>query len=166
MQIKPWTKPKSWQEPTDAEVQKVTELLKKKPAGEFQIVIRDPQGNPQVIENAPFFFDSTPMPTRYWLVDPDLLYWISKLESLGGVKQVQQDFSLEEIATIHKEYELGRDAAIDMKYEGPRPSGGVGGTRQGVKCLHAHVANYLVDSKDFVGKWALNKINELKKEET
>ncbi len=28
---------------------------------------------------------------------------------------------------------------------GPRPSAGVGGTREGVKCLHAHYANYLVN---------------------
>jgi hypothetical protein len=31
-------------------------------------------------------------------------------------------------------------------------SGGVGGTRIGVKCLHAHLANYLVCAQDPVGQ--------------
>ena len=31
-------------------------------------------------------------------------------------------------------------------------SGGVGGTRIGVKCLHAHLANYLVCADDPVGQ--------------
>jgi len=30
-------------------------------------------------------------------------------------------------------------------------SGGVGGTRIGVKCLHAHLANFLVGADDPVG---------------
>jgi hypothetical protein len=30
-------------------------------------------------------------------------------------------------------------------------SGGVGGTRRGVKCLHAHLANYLAGDDDPVG---------------
>ena len=34
---------------------------------------------------------------------------------------------------------------------GPRPSGGVGGTRQGVKCLHAHLAYFLAGGDDPVG---------------
>ena len=34
-----------------------------------------------------------------------------------------------------------------------RPSGGVGGTRQGVKCLHAHYAWHLAGGDDPVGRW-------------
>ena len=36
--------------------------------------------------------------------------------------------------------------------------GGVGGTRQGIKCLHAHYANYLSGGDDFVGRWAAERI--------
>ena len=35
---------------------------------------------------------------------------------------------------------------------GPRPSGGVGGTRTGVKCLHAHLAWWLAGGDDPVGR--------------
>ena len=38
-------------------------------------------------------------------------------------------------------------------HAGPRPSGGVGGTRTGVKCLHAHYAWHLAGGDDPVGRW-------------
>ena len=50
----------------------VAELLGRRPAGEFEVVVRADDGRPAVIANAPFLFDGTPMPTRYWLVDPHL----------------------------------------------------------------------------------------------
>ncbi len=43
---------------------------------------------------------------------------------------------------------------------GPRPSGGVGGTRQGVKCLHAHYAAFLAGSDDPVGRWVAARLRE------
>ena len=49
---------------------------------------------------------------------------------------------------------------IDDGYLGPKPSGGVGGTRRGVKCLHAHVANFLATKNDVIGQWAIEKIDE------
>ncbi|HEY5009700.1 MAG TPA: DUF501 domain-containing protein, partial [Acidimicrobiales bacterium] len=39
-----------------------------------------------------------------------------------------------------------------VRTDGAQPSGGVGGTRVGVKCLHAHLANYLVGAHDPVGE--------------
>jgi hypothetical protein len=38
-----------------------------------------------------------------------------------------------------------------VRGDGAQASGGVGGTRVGVKCLHAHLANYLVGADDPVG---------------
>ena len=46
-----------------------------------------------------------------------------------------------------------RDADIADDHAGPRPSGGVGGTRRGLKCLHAHYAWYLAGGDDPVGAW-------------
>ena len=45
-----------------------------------------------------------------------------------------------------------------MGHSGPRPSGGVGGTRQGVKCLHAHLAWYLAGGDDPVGRWTAGEL--------
>ena len=57
------------------------------------------------------------------------------------------------LQAAHDEYAAERDAAIPADHVGPRPSGGVGGTRKGVKCLHAHYANFLAGADDPVGAW-------------
>ena len=44
-------------------------------------------------------------------------------------------------------------SAMPPGWHGPRPAGGVGGTRRGVKCLHAHYAWHLVGGDDPVGRW-------------
>ena len=96
-----------------------------------------------MIANAPFLDDGTPMPTRYWLVDPTLREVVSTLESTGGVRLAESSVPSERIAEAHARYADERDALIPADHTGPRPSGGVGGTRQGVKCLHAHLAWWL-----------------------
>ena len=58
-------------------------------------------GRPAVIANAPFLDDGTPMPTRYWLVDPDLREAVSRLESAGGVRQAEAAVPAARIAEAH-----------------------------------------------------------------
>ncbi len=55
----------------DADDDRVTELLGRRPAGRYEVVVRDHTGSPVVIRNAPLLDDGTPMPTRYWLVGRD-----------------------------------------------------------------------------------------------
>ncbi|NND75004.1 MAG: DUF501 domain-containing protein, partial [Ilumatobacter sp.] len=55
-------------------------------------------------------------------------------------------------------YARERDDALPSDHAGPRPSGGVGGTRQGVKCLHAHLANLLAGAADPVGRWTVDEL--------
>ncbi|MEZ5342154.1 MAG: DUF501 domain-containing protein [Acidimicrobiales bacterium] len=62
------------------------------------------------------------------------------------------------IIATHHAYEAERDALIDPGYTGHRPTGGVGGTRVGVKCLHAHYANLLAGADDAVGHWVQAKL--------
>src|ERR1035437_4876291 len=62
----------------------VTELLGRPPAGAFDVVVRAENGVPAVIANAPFLHDGTPMPTRYWLVDPALREGVSRIGSSPG----------------------------------------------------------------------------------
>jgi hypothetical protein len=57
------------------------------------------------------------------------------------------------LAAAHARYAAERDAAMPADWVGPRPFGGVGGTRRGVKCLHAHYAWYLAGGDDPVGRW-------------
>jgi hypothetical protein len=141
---------------TDLEV--VAELLGRRPAGEFEVVVRAEGGRPAVIANAPFLHDGTPMPTRYWLVDPDLREAVSRLESTGGVRRAEAAVPMARIEAAHRRYAEERDALIDPDHRGPRPSGGVGGTRKGVKCLHAHLAWWLTGADDPVGAWTAQQI--------
>ena len=136
-----------------ADVEALTELLGRPPRAEFEVVVRTEAGAPVVIRNAPLLDDATPMPTRYWLVDPDLSVRVARLESAGGVRAAERDVDPDELRATHERYARERDAALPRDHTGPRPSGGVGGTRTGVKCLHAHYAYHLAGGDDPVGRW-------------
>jgi hypothetical protein len=144
--------------PTPADRATVAALLGREPIGHFTVVLRRGDGTPMVIANEPLLLDGTPMPTRYWLVDPALRARIGQLEADGGVKDAQRAVDPEALAAAHARYAAERDALVSPDWPGPRPSGGVGGTRQGVKCLHAHLAWWLVGGDDPVGDWVAERI--------
>jgi len=131
----------------------LTERLGRPPEGDFEVVVRNAGGEPVVIRNAPFLRDGTPMPTRYWLCDPTVRQAVSRLEAAGGVRAAEADVDPGALRAAHAAYAAERDAAIDPAHTGPKPSGGVGGTRRGVKCLHAHYAWFLAGGDDPVGRW-------------
>jgi hypothetical protein len=136
----------------------VAALLGRDPGGDFTVVVRKPDGTPVVIENEPFLRDGTPMPTRYWLVDPGLRARIGKLEASGGVREAERAVDAAALAECHRRYAAARDALIPTEWAGPRPSGGVGGTREGVKCLHAHLAWWMAGGEDPVGVWVAERL--------
>lgn len=103
-----------------------------------------------VIENEPHLRDGTPMPTLYWLVDAELSESVSRLEGEGGVHRFEELVEPEHLQRTHDEYAKRRLEAT-LREGPPQASGGVGGTRTGVKCLHAHLANFLVGNDDPVG---------------
>ncbi len=131
----------------------VTELLTRLPKTAFTIVVRDAAGTPVVIRNAPLEADGTPMPTRYWLVGPTQIEIIGRLEASGGVRRAQVEIDPEAIAATHQRHAVLRDAELPEGWPGYKPSGGVAGTRRGVKCLHAHYACWLAGEADVVGQW-------------
>ncbi|WP_420452803.1 DUF501 domain-containing protein [Ilumatobacter sp.] len=137
---------------------RVAELLGRPPRGAFEVVVRDGDGVPVVVRNAPFLDDGTPMPTLYYLVGRELVKAVSRVEAAGGVGEVEAELDPAQIAAIHRRYSDERDRAIPPGRSGPRPSGGVGGTRVGVKCLHAHVAHHLATGDDAIGRWTLERI--------
>lgn len=139
--------------PHSGDLVAVTAALGRAPAAAFTVVVRGPQGAPAVIENAPYLRDGTPMPTRYWLVDVELRVVVAKLESAGGVRAAEAQVDPKELAAAHTRYARERDATLTRSSPGPRPGGGVGGARRGVKCLHAHLAWWLAGGDDPVGRW-------------
>ena len=142
--------------PTDHE--EIEHLLGRKPQGNFEVVVRNSSGGASVIRNDPFLDDGTPMPTLFWLVDPEERRLVSQLESRGVIKEVEALIGLDRISETHSQYSLERDRYIPDQYKGPKPTGGVGGTRKGIKCLHAHYAFYLAGGDDPVGAWVANNI--------
>jgi len=144
----------------EEEVAAVTRLLGRAPQGDFEVVVRDSAGEPVVLRNAPLLHDGTPMPTRYWLVGAVEREAVSRLEAAGGVNAAEADVDPDELAAAHARYAAERDAVIPADHAGPRPSGGVGGTRTGVKCLHAHWAFHLAGGDDPVGRWIAERIDE------
>jgi uncharacterized protein len=144
--------------PTDRDRREVERLLGRRPEGGFEVVRRHADGSPLVIRNAPLLDDGTPMPTRYWLVGEPERTWVSRLESDGGVAQAEAEVDPAALAAAHARYAAERDAALPPDHTGPRPSGGVGGTRKGVKCLHAHYAWHLAGGEDPVGRWVQHRL--------
>ncbi len=110
---------------------------------EFDVVVRHADGSPLVIRNAPILPSGRPMPTRYWLVGEPERTWVGRLESDGGVDRAEAEVDPTALAAAHARAREERDAAIPAGWEGHRPTGGVAGTRTGVKCLHAHYAEWL-----------------------
>ena len=143
---------------TTLDIEQVAALLGRRPQGDFTVVLRHPNGDPRVVRNAPLLHDGTPMPTRYWLVDPADVAAVSRLEASGGVNTAEAEVDADELLAAHQAYAADRDAHIPAQHSGPRPYGGVAGTRRGVKCLHAHYASWLVGNADPVGKWVATQL--------
>jgi hypothetical protein len=136
----------------------VEALLGRPVQGDFEVVVRHADGSPVVLRNAPHLHDGTPMPTRYWLVGEPERTLVSRLEAGGGVRAAEAQVDREALAAAHRRYAAERDAAICAGHAGHRPSGGVGGTREGVKCLHAHYAWFLAGGDDPVGRWVAERL--------
>ena len=140
------------------EDERVAELLGREPSGRYEVVVRDDAGDPVVIRNHPLLDDGTPMPTLYWLIGKQVSLEVSRLESRGGVRQAEAAVDPVAVRDAHARYAAERDAEIPETHTGPRPSGGVGGTRTGVKCLHAHYAWFLAGGDDAVGRWVHDQL--------
>jgi hypothetical protein len=140
------------------DVAAVEALLGRPVQGDFEVVVRHADGSPVVLRNAPLLHDGTPMPTRYWLVGEPERTLVSRLEADGGVRAAERELDPEVLAAAHAAYAAERDAVLPADHVGPRPSGGVGGTRLGVKCLHAHYAWHLAGGDDPVGRWVADRL--------
>ena len=151
-------RPVGWELVSDADFAVVADLLGRQPLGHFEIVLRHDDGTPRVIRNAPILGTGRPMPTLYWLVSPHDRRVVSRLESSGAVDVAEAAVDADALIVAHQAYRAERDDLIPAEYEGHRPSAGVGGTRIGVKCLHAHYAYFLAGGDDPVGQWVADRL--------
>jgi len=110
-----------------------------------EVVSRCHLGLPVVVRVPPLLDDGTPFPTLYWLTCPLARARIARLESSGGVKRMETKSEADpkfrkDLETAHRSYEAERDVLLPAGAN-PTPSGGVGGSSVGIKCLHAHYAH-------------------------
>jgi hypothetical protein len=108
------------------------------------------------------------MPTLYWLTGPEQIRVIGQIESAGGVNEAEAAVDAAELEASHRRYAAERDALfgdglpIDLvPIDLVRPTGGVAGTRKGVKCLHAHYAYLLAGGDDPVGNWVSARLRQM-----
>lgn len=145
--------------PSRADHELVTRLLGRPPMGRYAVVVRRlPDREPVVIRNAPQLDDGTPMPTRYWLVGDRERTVIGRLEAARGVRRAEAAVDPAGLRAAHDRYAELRDRAVEPGGSGPHAFGGVGGTRRGVKCLHAHYAWWLAGGDDPVGRWTHDQL--------
>jgi len=140
----------------------VAEQLGRRPTVSFTVVARCPGGHPLVIRNAPVDEHGHSFPTTFWLSCPDAVRAVSRLEAEGWISRLNERLEAEPdfadaVARAHAEY--ARERARDD----PRAErhGGVGGTRKGLKCLHAHYANHLAGGDDVVGAWVAGTVEPI-----
>lgn len=120
---------------------------------------------PVVIRVPPILDDGTPFPTLYWLTCPLARTRIGRLEGSGGVRRMEGKAEsdpkfADALQQAHDAYAQERDALLAGGVE-PAPSGGVGGTAQGVKCLHAHYAHTRSGGENPVGRMVASWIEPL-----
>ena len=103
-----------------------------------------------------------PFPTTFWLSCPDAVGAVSRLEAEGWISRLNERLEAEPdfadaVARAHAEY--ARERARNDP--GAERHGGVGGTRKGLKCLHAHYANHLAGGDDVVGAWVAGTVEPI-----
>lgn len=156
----------------------IKKLIKKQigrePEGMVEVSLTCPFDYPAVIKVYPFFMGRV-FPTLYWLTCPYLIKEVAILEDESWINKIQikinQDNDLKEkLRTAHKYYAKKRYELLDEKEindiknisEGiidTLKNSGIGGIKEkeGIKCLHTHLADYLVNKNNPVGEIVFKK---------
>ena len=161
------------------ELKIIKKQLGRKPDNLRRVVARCPAGKPLVIETYPFSEEHGVFPTTYWLSCPYWVEQIFKLEDKGLIQElshkIQNDDKLRNrLEEAHKNYAEKRFALIkedDIKkiinisfdILQVLKESGVGGIqeKEGIKCLHTHVADQIVHENNPVGETVIEYLTSL-----
>ena len=157
---------------------KIVELqLDRKINNFMETAVSCPFGYPAVIKVNPFI-NNIAAPTIYWLSCPYLNYEVDRLEAesdliskLGERLKFDQEFK-KIMEAAHQKYAASRKNILSSEqlqkaknisedlYKTLLESG-VGGIRnkEGIKCLHTHLADFLVDKLNPAGEIVFKKID-------
>jgi exopolyphosphatase/guanosine-5'-triphosphate,3'-diphosphate pyrophosphatase len=140
----------------------VREQLDREPTVAFSVTARCLVGHPLVIRNAPRDVDGTPFPTTFWLTCPEAVRAIARLESAGALQDLRDRMQREpDLAAAVEATHIEARALREGDEAGAGAWGGVAGTKQGLKCLHAHYANLIGGGDDPIGRWAAERIEPI-----
>ncbi|MDI9412448.1 MAG: DUF501 domain-containing protein [Bacillota bacterium] len=159
----------------------IKEQLGREPRGVLGVSSFCKHGHVQVIVNRPLSASGTELeifPTLYWLTCPYLRKEIALLEGEGLIAEfeelIKEDSQFAEaLKKNHEDYAKRRLSLIPSEVQGRLKEeyperyqvlaeSGVGGIRspEGVKCLHTHVADYLVHGENVIGAKVIEKLNQ------
>jgi hypothetical protein len=168
---------------TDEEI--IESQIGRKPRGFLKVASRCLLGMPETIVTSPVVqarrgLDTPfePFPTVFWLTCPGAILAVSRLEAEGWITKLEARLAQDpeaqrEYEEAAQSYATFRQALLtedQLKWiKACRPSwydvvcesgvgGSLGGSR-GLKCLHAHYADYLAQGKNPVGKWVYQLLN-------
>jgi exopolyphosphatase/guanosine-5'-triphosphate,3'-diphosphate pyrophosphatase len=149
-----------------SDVEAVREQLGRAPTTGFQVIVRCSVGHPLVIRNEALDELGDPFPTTFWLTCPDAVRAVSRLEAGGEIGRLNEryDHDPEFRAAVDRAHEEAAEERARMMPDA-RGWGGVGGTRQGIKCLHAHYANHLAGGDDVVGAAVASELEPIHADE-
>ena len=124
---------------------------------------------PAVIKVPPKLDDGTPFPTTYWLTCPMYNKKIGSLESHGLIKELDKEILnnpefKKQWESRQKSYRQDREN-LETEDFGPKATGGVGGAKDSIKCLHSHTADELSTGKNIIGKIVIESIGGFNCEE-
>ncbi|MCC3145852.1 DUF501 domain-containing protein [Halanaerobium sp. Z-7514] len=156
---------------------KIVELqLDRKINNFFKTAVFCPFDFPAVVIVNPYK-NNIPAPTIYWLSCPYLNYKVDRLESESNLPAELQNLLAQDsdfkakMEKAHKKYaekrrnllaqkELEEAKALSEDLYQTLLYSGVGGIKEqkGIKCLHTHLAHFLADRSNPVGKIVFEKI--------
>ena len=134
--------------PSDREA--VARQLGREPRALAAVAARCPFGRPTVVSQRPYDADGTPFPTTLWLTCRAEVEAVSRLESAGGVGELQAELARRPALRRSRAAADRRVQALrrSLLAAGPQADEarsldlGLAGEQPGapIKCLHAHVA--------------------------
>jgi hypothetical protein len=154
---------------TKEDLKIIEKQIERKPNKIISIPKRCSFGKPVVIKSYPLK-DGKPFPTLYWLTCPHLIKEVGKLESLGKIKEWEEEIKdneelREKYLKAHVEELKERNSMIKEEEEWIKKrleKVGIGGISnfESIKCLHLQLASFLGGTKNPIGERVWNSIEK------
>lgn len=159
-----------------SEAKLVERLLGRPPKLPYRVATRCGDGTPQVLCADPVLFEDNrwkPFPTFLWLVCPRLRIEVARLEAVGVIMEMQERLHTD--AEFKNSYLQGQRLLAEWRWAEARAvthetlppdvervmrETSIAGSRslEGIKCLHAHLAQHLAFGNNPIGELIAVKV--------